>query len=90
MGSRAVEGLSVDIKLLANNTELWSETGLYGPGIIGYTAEYNGFDGKLNVGETRELRGDIITRLGDLGEKTLSVRVMMNDTIMDELTLPYA
>jgi hypothetical protein len=97
LGNSAVEGLSVDVKLLVNNTELLSWTGLYGPGIIGYTAEYpNGFDGKLNASETRELRGDFITRLDildearDWGEKAFSVRVMMNDTIMDELTLPYA
>jgi hypothetical protein len=96
LGDSAVEGLSVDIKLLANGAKLWSSTGLYGPGIIGYTAEYNGFDGKLNASEPREIRGDIITRLDvldearDLGEKTLSVRVMMNVTILDELPLPYA
>ena len=97
MGNRAVEGLSVDIKLLANGTEIWSETGLYGPGIIGYTAEYNGFDGKLNASETRELRGDFMSRLDILdeahvwngGQKAYSVRVMMNDTVINELMLPF-
>lgn len=91
-----VEEVSVDIKLLANNTEIWSETGLYGPGIIGYTAEYpNGFDGKLNASETRQLRGGFMTRLDELeqakdwGEKSFKVRVIMNDTILDELQLPY-
>jgi hypothetical protein len=94
-GNRDAEGLSVDIKLLANNTEISAMTGLYGPGIIGYTAEYNGFDGKLNASETRELRGDFTTGLDkleqarDWGEKTFTVRVMMNDTILDELLLPY-
>jgi hypothetical protein len=70
-------------------------TGLYGPGIIGYTAEYNGFDGKLNASETRELRGGFMTGLDkleqarDWGEKSFTVRVMMSDTILDELKLPY-
>ena len=97
MGNRDVEGLSVDIKLLANNTEIWSETGLYGLGIIGYTAEYNGYDGKLNANEIRELRGDFMSRLDVLdeahvwngGQKEYSVRVMMNKTIIDELLLPF-
>jgi hypothetical protein len=95
MGNRDVEGLSVDIKLLANNTEIWSETGLYGPGIIGYTAEYNGYDGQLNASETRELRGAFMTGLDkleqalDWGEKSFKVRVMMNNTVLDEFPLPY-
>ena len=97
MGNRDVEGLSVDIKLLANDTEIWSETGLYGPGIIGYTAEYNGYDGKLNANETRELRGGFMSRLDILdeahvwngGQKAYSVRVMMNDTVINELMLPF-
>jgi hypothetical protein len=95
MGNRDVEGLSVDMKLLANNTEISATTGLYGPGIIGYTAEYNGFDGKLNASETRELRGAFMTGLDklaqaqDWGEKSFKVRVMMNDTILDEMPLPY-
>jgi len=97
MGNRDVEGLSVDIKLLANDTEIWSETGLYGPGIIGYTAEYNGYDGKLNANETRELRGGFMSRLDildgahvwDGGQNAFAVRVIMNDTILDELLLPF-
>ena len=70
-------------------------TGLYGPGIIGYTAEYNGFDEKLNASETRELRGDFMTGLDkleqarDWGEKRFKARIMMNNTILDELSLPY-
>jgi hypothetical protein len=94
MGNMDVEGISVDIKLLANNTEIWSETGLYGPGIIGSTAKYNGFDGKLNASEIRELRGEFLTGLDkleearDWGPKTYLVTVMMNNTVSDELTLP--
>lgn len=97
LGNSAVEGLSVDVKQFVNGDELWSSTGLYGPGIIGYTAEYGGYDGKLNPGETREIRGVFLTRLDILGEymqvwdevqKTVSVRVMMNETVLDELLLP--
>jgi hypothetical protein len=94
-GYMDVEGISVDIKLLANNTtEIWSETGLYGPGKIGYTPYPNGFDGKLNASEIRELRGGFHTGLDkleqarDWGPKTYLVRVMVNSTISDELTLP--
>ena len=100
LGNSIVEGLSVDVKLLVNDIELWSETGLYGPGIIGYTAEYpHGFDGKLNASETREMRGAFISRLDILDEahvwdqgevKAYSVRVLMDDTIMDKLNLPYS
>lgn len=95
IGNRNIEGLTVDIKLLANNTEISAETGLYGPGVIGYTAEYNGFDGKLNAGEIREIRGDFTTGLSQLdqardwGDKTFKVRVMLDDIILDELSLPY-
>ena len=97
LGNKAVEDLSVDVTLLVNNTEIFSWTGLYGPGIIGYTAEYNGYDGKLNANEIRELRGDFMSRLDVLdeahvwngGQKEYSVRVMMNKTIIDELLLPF-
>jgi hypothetical protein len=98
---RAVEGLSVNVKLFVNDAEVvWSETGLYGPGIIGYTAEYpHGFDGKIKASETREIRGNFISGLDVLeeahvwdqgGQKAFSVRVTMNGTILDELLLPYS
>ena len=96
LGNKAVEGLSVDVTLLVNNTEIFSWTGLYGPGIIGYTAEYNVLV-SLNANEIRELRGDFMSRLDVLdeahvwngGQKEYSVRVMMNKTIIDELLLPF-
>lgn len=96
MGNREAEGLYVDIKIIANGTELWSETGLYGPGIIGYTAKYNGYDGKLNASETRELRGGFMSSLDildkahvwDGGQNAFAIRVIMNYTILDELLLP--
>jgi hypothetical protein len=97
LGNKAVEGLSVDVKLLVNNTELLSWTGLYGPGINGYTAEYNGYDGKLNANETLELRGYFMSRLDvldkahvwDEGQKAFFIITVTDDTILDELTLPF-
>jgi len=93
MGNMDVEGISVDIKLLANNTtEIWSETELYDSREIGYTP----FDGKLNASEIRELRGAFVSSLTDLeqardwGEKTYLVRVMVNSTVSDEFTLPWS
>jgi hypothetical protein len=91
--NRDIDGLSVEVKLLANNTEIPAESGLYGPGKIGYT-EPNDYDGRLNASETRELRGyfetslDKLEQAQDWGEKVFTVRVMMNDTILDELKLP--
>jgi hypothetical protein len=98
LGNSAVEGLSVDVKLSVNGNELLSETGLYGPGIMGHGAQFGGYDGKLNAGETRELRGVFLSGLYTLeeahvwdqgGQKAFSVRVMMNGTIMDELLRPF-
>ena len=93
MGNMDIEGISVDIKLLANNTtEIWSETELYDSREIGYTP----FDGKLNASEIRELRGSFVSSLTDLeqardwGEKTYLVRVMVNSTVSDELMLPWS
>jgi hypothetical protein len=98
LGESAVEGLSVDVKLLVNGNELLSSTGLYSPGIIGYTAVFGGYDGKLNAGETRALRGAFLSGLYTLeeahvwdqgGRKAFSVRVTMNSTLLDELLLPF-
>ena len=98
LGNSAVERLSVDVKLLVDGNELLSDTGLYGPGTIGYTAEFGGYDGKLNAGETRELRGGFLSGLYTLeeahvwdpgGQKAFSVRVMMNGSLLDELLHPF-
>lgn len=98
LGNSAVEGLSVDVKLLVNGNALVSSTGLYSPGIIGHGAQYGGYDGKLNASETRELRGGFLSDLYTLeeahvweqgGQKAFSVRVMMNSTLLDELLLPF-
>ena len=89
------EGLSVGVKLLANNTEVLGETEIYGSGIIGYTANINYYDGRLNASETRELRGyfetslDKLDQAQDWGEKSFTVGVMMDDIILDEIRIPF-
>ena len=87
IGNMDAQGLYVDIKYLANNTEIWAETGLYSPGIIGYTAEYNVLV-SLNASETKELRGAFVTSLGisqqAQGDRSYAIRVIMNETILDE------
>ena len=94
--NRDIEGLSVEVKLLANNIEIPGEAEIYGLGIIGYTADINYYDGRLNASETRELRGyfetslDKLEQAQDRGEKNFTVRVMMNDTILNELMLPFS
>ncbi len=95
MENRDIEGLSVEVKLLANDTEIPGKAEIYGPEIIGYTANIEYYDGRLNASEIRELNGyfetslDKLEQAQDWGEKSFKVRVMMNDTILDELTLPY-
>jgi hypothetical protein len=92
LGTRDIEGLTVEVKLLANNSEIWAETGFYGPGIIGQTAEFGSFDGELHGGEIKELRGAVTTRLDILdqasGERTDKIMVMLEDIVLGELPLP--
>ena len=92
---RDIEGLSIEVKLLANNTEIPGEAEIYGPGIIGYTVNINYYDGRLNASETRELRGyfetslDKLDQAQDWGEKSFTVGVMMDDIILDEIRIPF-
>ena len=93
--NRNIEGLSVEVKLLANNTEISGEAEIYGPGLIGSTANINYYDGRLNASEIRELRGyfetslDKLEQAQDWGEKSFTVRVIMDDTILDEIRIPF-
>jgi hypothetical protein len=84
MGNMDVEGLVVEVKQLANNSELGSET---------YFDGYNtNVTFGLHAGEIRELEGTFLTSLVVLdkvqGELTYKVVCMLNSTILDELTLP--
>jgi hypothetical protein len=81
LGTMDIKGVKVEVKLLANNSEVWSET-WFDEIAIG-----------LHAGEVREFHGGFMTKLDELdkaqGEITFRVISMLNSTILDELTLPY-
>ena len=84
MGNMDIEGLAVEVKQLANDSDVRSET------------YFDGFNTNvtfgLHAGEIRELEGTFMTSLDELdkaqGELTYKVVCMLNSTILDELTLP--
>ena len=85
MGNMDIEGLAVEVKQLANDSDVRSET------------YFDGFNTNvtfgLHAGEISELEGTFMTSLDKLdkaqGELTYKVTWMLNSTILDELTLPY-
>jgi hypothetical protein len=84
LGNMDIEGLTVEVKLLANNSEIRSET---------YSDGYNtNVTFELHAGEIREFEGVFMSTLDELtkaqGETTYRVICMVNSTILDELTLP--
>jgi hypothetical protein len=84
LGKMDIEGLTVKVKLSANNSEIGSET---------YFDGYNtNVTFGLHAGEIREFEGVFMSTLDKLteaqGEQTFSVICMLNSTILDELTLP--
>ena len=84
LGNMDVEGLTVEVKLLANNSEIGSET---------YFDGYNtNVTFGLHAGAIREFDGVFMSSLDELdkaqGERTFRVICMLNSTILDELTLP--
>ncbi len=91
LGRTDLEGLTLTVKMMnAHGEELETETGYYGPGVIGYGAEFGPFDGMLNASETRTLRGGMTTGLGTLtsawaiGPVTTLVQVSLNGTVLDQ------
>jgi hypothetical protein len=85
LGNMDIEGLTVEVKLLANNSEIRSET---------YFDGYNtNVTFGLRAGKIREFDGVFMSSLDELdkaqGERTYRVICMLNSTILDELTLPY-
>ena len=84
MGNMDIEGLAVEVKQLANDSDVRSET------------YFDGFNTNvtfgLHAGEISELEGTFMTSLDELdkaqGELTYKVVCMLNSTILDELTLP--
>jgi hypothetical protein len=84
LGNMGIEGLIVEVKLLANNSEIGSETFFDG---------YNtNVTFGLHAGEIREFEGVFMSTLDKLaeaqGEQAFRVICMLNSTILDELTLP--
>jgi hypothetical protein len=84
LGNMDTEGLTVEVKLLANNSEIGSET------------YFDGFNTNvtfgLRAGEIREFEGVFMSTLDKFakaqGETTYRVICMLNSTVLDELTLP--
>jgi hypothetical protein len=84
MGNMDIEGLVVEVKQLANNSDVRSET------------YFDGFNTNvtfgLHAGEIRELDGTFMTSLDELdkaqGGLTYNVVCILNSTILDELMLP--
>ena len=84
MGNMDIEGLAVEVKQLANDSDVRSET------------YFDGFNTNvtfgLHAGEISELEGTFMTSLDELdkaqGELTYKVVCILNSTILDELTLP--
>ena len=70
-GEEDMEGLTIDIIMLdANGTKLPTDTLFYGPGVIGYGADIQPFDGILRQDKSRTIRGVIITDWGSLASAT--------------------
>jgi len=84
----------VDVKLLANNTQIWSETWFNVQGTSGQTEARLNFTFELNPGEVRVLQGSFVTKLDELseaqGEMTFLVEVSLDDTVLHELQLDMA
>ena len=93
-GTMGAEGLAVEVKLLANNTQIWSETWFNVQGTGGQTEARLNFTFELNPGEVRELQGSFVTKLDELseaqGERSFLVEVSLDDTVVDELQLDMA
>jgi hypothetical protein len=83
---RAVDGLTVDLKIFdINGTVLESATAFFGPGVIGYGAELESFDGILHAGEVREFRGIIMTNWEEVGKtNALVADVKYGNVVLDE------
>jgi hypothetical protein len=81
-GNMEVNGLIVEVKIIANNSELQTWTHIL----------YGTLDGLLHGGESRELIGRVTIGLDVLeqasGERTDKILVILDDSVLDELTLP--
>lgn len=91
LGTMDVKDVKIEVKYLANNSEIPSET-LYEIAIDGHVEYYTNVTFSLHAGEIREFEGVFMTTLDKAtkaqGERTFRVNCMLNSTILDELTLP--
>jgi len=93
IGNQDLEGIKVEVKFLANNTELWTSTWFHERGTSVKSPDYPNMTFELKAGEICELLGTFYTKLTELdktqGEKTLMFEVISNGTTLDDLSLPY-
>ena len=91
LGTVAIEGVKVEVKKLANDSELWSETWLDLVDYEGQVKSRLNPTFKLSAGEIRVFNGTFMRRMGDVESEvalTFKVICMSNSTILDELVLP--
>ena len=81
-----VTGLTIQIRLSANSSEIWSQTGLYVQGKFGIDATLD-----MYAGEIRDFDGGFWTSLNALndveGEITTMILVMRGNTVLDEFRI---
>ena len=77
-----VDGLTVEVKIVANNSELQTATAIL----------YDTLEGVLYVGESRDLIGRVNIELDELekasGEWNNKIIVMLDDLVLYELAIP--
>ena len=81
-GNDEVDGLTIEVKIIANNTELQTTTHIL----------YETLDGALNKGESRELIGRVTIGLDILeqtsGDRTAKILVFLTGSVLDDLAIP--
>jgi hypothetical protein len=92
LGDGDIEGVKMEVKLLANNSEIWSQTWLDEVTIEGHVVSHPNVTFGLHAGEIREFDGGFVTKLDELdkaqGEMVFRVIVLSNSTILDDLSFP--
>ena len=84
LGNTDIEGITIEVKEFANDTEIWSET--WFDAVDGQDPTF-----RLNASEIRVFDGTFMRSMGlnePEGEQVFKVICMSNSTILDELVLP--
>ena len=84
LGNTDIEGITIEVKEFANDTEIWSET--WFDVVDGQVPIF-----RLNTSEIREFDGAFMRNMGlnePEEEQVFKVICMSNSTILDELLLP--